>query len=103
MNSQPEFDFSAPIQTRGSLRTQHASAMGALKADERMGRQMVLLLTAYRQHGPLTDAEMAERIGIQRSTVIPRRRELMARGLVVEVGHRKNPQSGVTNTTFGLA
>jgi len=63
---------------------------------------MLQLLAAYKQSGPLTDAEVAERTGLMRTSVIPRRRELMKRGLVVEVGSRKNEQSGVTNTTFGL-
>mgnify|MGYP001613731341 CR=1 FL=1 len=100
---QVDFNFSAPIQLLGSVRSRHASAEGAKAAGEAIGRQMVLLLTAYRQHGVLTDAAMAELTGIQRSSVIPRRRDLIKRGLVVEVGHAKNPQTGITNTTYGLA
>lgn len=64
---------------------------------------MLALLTIYRKAGPLTDAEAAERTGLMRTSIIPRRRELMKRGLVVEVGHRKNPTTGITNTTFGLS
>lgn len=97
---QPEFDFSAPVQTQGSLRSTHASSEGAKHASERVGRQMLQILTAYAQYGPLTDAEVEEHTTIRRTSVIPRRRELMKRGLVEEVGHRKNPQTGITNTVF---
>lgn len=93
--------FTVPAQG-ASTRTFHASIEGAQDASERAARQALQLLTAYRQYGDLTDAEMEAKTGIQRSSVIPRRRELMKRGLVVEVGHRKNPASGVTNTTFGI-
>lgn len=116
MSSQPlAFDFAKPpvdvtqvsplgVPYQGSTaRTLHASHQGAVDASERVGRQMLALLTAYRQFGDLTDAEMKQHTGIQRSSVIPRRRELMKRGLVHEVGSRKNPDSGVTNCTFGLA
>lgn len=99
---QPDL-FTAPIQQQGSLRSRHASAEGAKSVSERIGRQMVVLMTAYKQHGPLTDAEAAEKTSIQRSTIIPRRHELMKRGLVVEVGHKRNEQTHVTNTTYGLA
>lgn len=100
--TQEPLDFTAPVQTRGSLRTRHASAQGATSANERVARQMVTILDAYRQHGPLTDIEMEARTAIQKSSVIPRRRALMQRGLVVEIGHRKNPATNITNTVFGL-
>lgn len=103
--NQTGFDFSAPVQPLGSPRTRHASAMGARDASERVGRQMLQLLTAYKQAGPdgLTDAEAAERTGFMRTSIIPRRRGLMKIGLVVEIGHRKNHTTGISNTTFGLA
>lgn len=96
-------NFDAPVQHGGSLRTTHASQEGARDASERVGRQMVTLLTAYRSYGDLTDVEMEQKTGVQKSSVIPRRRALMARGLVQEIGHRKNPATGISNTTFGLA
>jgi hypothetical protein len=100
----PRFDFEAlpPVQTRGSVRTWHSSACGAIDAGRRSGRQALTILSAYRQYGSLTDAEVETRTQIQRSSVIPRRRELMRLGLVMEIGFRKNPASGVTNTTFGV-
>lgn len=100
---QQELDFTVPVQPMGSPLARHCSSLGAAKAGEVVGRQMVTLLTAYRQHGELTDVEAEARTGIQKSSVIPRRRALMLRGLVVETGHRKNPRTGITNTTFGLA
>ncbi len=95
-------NFEAPIQTRGSIRTRHASSEGAKAAGELTARQMLRVLTAY-QGGPLTDIEVEAVTGIDKSSVIPRRRELQRVGLVVEVGHRQNPKSGKSNTTFGLA
>jgi hypothetical protein len=99
---QPDLDFSVPIQQLGSVRSRHASAMGAQASGEVAGRQMVTLLTAYREHGSLTDIEIETVTGVQKSSVIPRRRALQKRGLVVEIGHRVNPASGVSNTTYGL-
>lgn len=106
------FDFAAePVDPRSepvppsrgnTTRTKHCSEMGALDVQHRVGAQHETLLKAYRTHGDLTDAEMEEWAGIDRSTVIPRRHELMKRGLVVEVGTRKNVRTGVSNTTFGL-
>lgn len=88
----------------GSTRTtRQCSRDGAVSGEERVGRQMVTLLTIYRREGALTDAEAAEKTGLMRTSIIPRRRELMTRGLVVEVGHRKNPTTGIMNTTFGLS
>ena len=100
--TQPVFDFTAPVQTQGSVRSRHASAEGARHAEERIGRQMLEVMTAYRQYGPLTDVEVEAKTGIQKSSIIPRRRELQKRGLVVELGHRKNPTTGISNTVFGL-
>lgn len=103
--AQPSFNFDVPDPpfTGSSPRTRHSSHQGAQNASERVGRQMLALLTIYRQHGSQTDAEAAEKSGLMRTSIIPRRRELMRLGLVVEVGSRKNEQTGVTNTVFGLA
>ncbi len=49
--------------------------------------------------GDWTDAEMAERLGIQRTTIIARRHELAN---VVAKGSRKNASSKVSNTTWGI-
>lgn len=105
MQNEFNFDVPDPPFTGASVRTRHASSEGARNASERVGRQMLALLTAYKQAGSegLTDAEMEKVTTIDRSSVIPRRRELMKRGLVVELGSRKNPDSGVTNTSFGLS
>jgi hypothetical protein len=61
------------------------------------------VLTAYGQNGALTDIDVEFLTGINRTSVIPRRRELMKRSLVVEVGTKKNEQSGRSNTTYDLA
>jgi hypothetical protein len=83
--------------------SRHCSAMGALKASEHAEAQMQRVLVAYREHGPLTDAEVEKLTGIGRSSVIPRRTELVRRGLVEKDGRtRKNPATGVSNTLWRL-
>ena len=79
----------------------HSSAMGAIDAARRVNPQCATLLAMYQKHGDLTDQDMEDVTGIDRSTVIPRRRELMKQGLVIQVGHRKNPRTGISNTTYG--
>lgn len=93
---------SAPIQQGGSLRSRHASAVGAHAAQPHVERQAQQVLACYRQHGPLCDTEVEIKTGIARSSIIPRRHSLMALGLVVEVGFRKNPKTGINNTAFGI-
>lgn len=83
--------------------SRHCSHQGALKASEGAGRQCLALLTLYRQQGPLTDMEAADLMGVERSTINARRRELRLRGLVSAKGSKTNGRSGVRNTTWGLA
>lgn len=80
----------------------HCSHQGAVAASERVGRQCVELLSAYALHGPLTDAEAAKHLGVERSTINARRAELKARGLVSAHGTKKNETTGISNTTWGL-
>lgn len=101
----PPFDFET-VQTPftgSSQQSKHTSFLGAQDASSRAANQCIRLLEMYAKHGSLTDAEMETLTGIQRSSVIPRRRELQHRGLVQEIGSRKNPASGITNTTYGLS
>ena len=83
--------------------SRHCSSMGALDASERVGRQCLALLTIYRQRGPLTDAEAADAMRVDRTTVNARRNELVSRGLVARVGTKKNALTHISNTTWGLA
>ena len=48
---------------------------------------------------PWTDADLADRLGIERSTVNARRNE---HAEVVPMGKRKNRHSGVNNTLWGF-
>lgn len=89
-----------PIQQHGSLRSRHSSSEGAKAVQPHAERQMCTVLDTYKTHGPLCDTEVELLTGIDRSSVIPRRRELEKRGLVIEVGFRKNPKSGRSNTAF---
>lgn len=60
------------------------------------------VLRAYREFGPLTDAEVAELLQVERTTITGRRNELIELGQVEEKGERKNLRTGVMNTTWGL-
>lgn len=99
--AQSHFDFTAPFSGSTPL-SKHTSWLGAQSAAERIGRQSLELLTAYRERGPLTDAEAAEVLNVERSTINARRNELVQRGLVEAIGTKENPQTGVQNVTWYL-
>ena len=99
---QISINFTAPIQQRGSIRSRHASTEGAGAVKERVARQMLIVLMAYKTHGALNDAEVETITGIQRSSVIPRRWALLRAGLIQEIGHRVNVKSGKSNTAYGI-
>lgn len=82
-------------------RSRHTSYAGAKAASERVARQAMRLIDAYRDHGPLTDAEAAFFLGVERTTINARRAELIARSLVESKGTRKSVH-GISNTTWGL-
>jgi predicted HTH transcriptional regulator len=81
----------------------HCSYQGAKKAEERCARQALALLAVYREHGPLTDAEAAYRLGVERTTINARRNELVAQGHVSARGTRKNDKTNINNTVWGLS
>lgn len=93
--------LSLPFQGAEPM-SRHCSHAGAVAAIERVGRQCLELMTAYRERGALTDAEAALVLGIERSTINARRAELVKRGLVRAVGTKKNESTGVSNTTWGF-
>jgi DNA-binding Lrp family transcriptional regulator len=76
--------------------------MGAVSGAERVGRQCLALLSLYREQGPLTDAEAASLMEVERTTICARRNELRRRGLVkaidTVVGHYL-----IRNMRWGLA
>ncbi len=93
--------FSLPFS--GSIAvSRHCSAQGAIQASERVGRQAVQLLTLYANRGPLTDADAAILMGVERTTVNARRNELVRRQLVQAVDTVKNQRSQVRNVRWGL-
>ena len=80
----------------------HCSFLGAQDAAERAQTQSAALLAAYRTHGPLTDAEAAHLLRLDRSSVNARRSQLIAEGQVQAAGSRINRDTGIRNTTWGL-
>ena len=83
---------------------------GLVKAGERRETLQHRLLRTYaeRSHGNtdasrgLTDAEVKDLMGVERSTVNARRAELMKLGLVEAKNIRPNLKSHVFNTVWGL-
>lgn len=78
------------------------SKAGAQRVQSIAGQQCQTLLEWYRTEGPLTDAEAATLMDVERSTINARRNALIDFGKVEEKGQRKNLTSGVSNTTWGL-
>lgn len=62
-------------------------------------------ITIYHGDCRETDQEAADRLGLQRCAVNARRSGLIRLGLVdaQPKGTRKNPTTGITNSTWGLA
>ena len=90
------FSGSVPI-------SRHCSYEGAQAAAEHAGRLALKLLALYASHGPLTDAEAAGLLEVGRSSINSTRGNLVRLGLVHAVGTKKNPETGVNNTTWGKA
>lgn len=82
----------------------HCSAEGARHAAHTATGQAARLLELYRTHGPLTDAEASDLLGIQRCAVNARRWWLIAHHEIdpQPKGSKKNPLTGVRNTTWGI-
>jgi hypothetical protein len=99
----PYTDHGLPFASSESPVAAHCSHQGAIHAERRAGPQVLLLLAAYATYGPMTDAEAAKRLGLERSTINARRVPLRDRGIVVAVDTVKNPVTQVRNTRWGLA
>lgn len=100
-----------PTGTRGTIgkvapsadpTAKHCSVMGAEKIAPSIPGLQERVLSAYRLMGPMTDVELADFLGLDKNTVIPRRHELMEAGHVQKIGHRRNERTGVSNATWGL-
>lgn len=96
---QPDL-FSAPYAISAVQEAEDCSRQGAVKAQEHVARQCLRLLTLYQRVGPLSDRDAAERLNLDRTTVIPRRHELMQRGLVESYGKAAGTK-GLPNTRWG--
>lgn len=73
-----------------TIQSRHASHAGAEDAKDRALPQTLRYLAYLRARGEqgATDAEAAEALGLQRSSINARRSVLMREGLVVSGGHR---------------
>lgn len=107
--SSPLFPDDVPVDPRLHSWTDRPSSevtrrLGAEAIAPDAANLQAAMVQIYRQHGPQTDAEMADRLAVQRSTVNGRRGTLTKLGIVSAqpFGVRANGQSGVLNSTWGL-
>lgn len=93
-----------PVQGQATGAALHCSSMGAKQARVFNAQQRARMLAIYAERGPLTDVEMETISRIDKSSVTPRRNELIAMGLVEKDDGRvrKNLKSGVNNTLWRL-
>ena len=75
------FSHESPPFRRGSLTSRQAAASVADKAPTKRDRVLSVL-----RLGPLTDEQIAARLGMRDNSVRPRRIELARDGLIVEAG-----------------
>jgi len=97
----PWLQQSIPWQGSTSL-SAHASREGAKQAQTRAASQTVRLLELYAQYGPLTDAEAARHLGVERTSINARRAPLVKGGIVVAVDMVPSTRGGGKNTRWGL-
>lgn len=64
------------------------AAAAQIRSEARSYRQQVL--DTLRQHGALTDSQIAERAGLNENTARPRRIELARNGQIRSAGQQKN-------------
>lgn len=84
-----------------SPRSRRASLQGARVAVTHAGSQAARILIAYLHSGPLTDLELAERLGLPESRISARRNSLIARHQVQYVDDVPGPH-GASNGRYGL-
>jgi predicted ArsR family transcriptional regulator len=87
-----------------SLIAAHASHQGAEDAKKRAPQQLVVYLKLLWLAYPdgLTDAEAAEQMQVERSTVNARRGQLVGMDLLETYGRRTRESSGNPNTVYRL-
>jgi len=96
--------LSVPFQGSSPV-SADCSRAGAVHAAETAGTQALQLLALYRQHGPLTDAEAAHLMGVDRCAINARRASLIKMELVDRKpkGTKRNAVTGVMNSMWGVA
>lgn len=78
-----------PFQAHSETSEKAADAMHGISAEKR--RQV---LKAFLDHGPMTDEEVQELLGMNPSTERPRRVELVDKGCVRNSGRQRMTRSG---------
>lgn len=82
--------------------TVHANSVEAFHGLTDLPQRQREVLALYCVAIPLTDREVSERLGRELYTVRPRITELVAAGLLVEVGTSKDPVTARTVRTCAL-
>lgn len=100
----PHTDAGLPFSGSSPL-SRHTSYQGAEDAKARALPQLVVYLALLKSVYPdgMTDAEAAERMGVERTSINARRKPLHQAGLVESYGTRERVSSGNPNTVWRLA
>lgn len=93
-----------PHQTKATGAALHCSQMGAKAARVFASQQRERMMAIYAERGPLTDCEMEAISGIDKSSITPRRNELIKFGVVEKDDGRtrRNPRTGISNTLWRM-
>lgn len=86
-----DFFGQAPFQSHSET-----SLAAAKQIEPHLGRLQIVVLDFLRQRGAYgaTDEEMQEALALNPSTQRPRRIELVAKGLVIDLGPKRKTRSG---------
>jgi len=77
------------------------AAFHSIKVDREI--QTKQLLDVYIKHGPMSDRQASYKLGWYPSQVSARRNALMALKEVVEMGNRRDPNTGKTVNVYGIS
>lgn len=91
-NGQGYLDFDSP-----------SAEARARQTPAKVGGDRARILELLAEAGPLTDEQIAERLGMEANTVRPRRGELVKAGMVRAVDEEGRTRTGSKATRWGVA
>lgn len=79
------------------------SAYEDLRDAGELSRQERIVFNTVTLHGPMTREEIEEKSGLRLASVCGRVNKLLEKGVLVEVGEKKNPVTGKPNGLLDLS